>query len=339
MPEKSFSFMLARIRRQAALWRALGVFVGCSAVVMLIAALVFVVSQKILRGPVAFDDEDYIKSQYGANSTISWSGETRSSPSLFGSEARHGQNEIALASIAAKATPEVAVSLGGIADIDSKRQKIATTVSKFFQAGTLDERLPLVRNANRVKPLMEAYYQREPLTSYKLRDLGWLVRVDEPGYRFGYVQALFEDATPSSLVIEETTDGQMLIDWECLVRYGELAWKDFLRLKPVKPTLMRLIASRPVSAPLSSNAASGAPREWLELRHPAEAGTILGSFDSQDPRFAGLLDQLNQGKWKDVPVTLRLCFPEPPNPSSENKVQIADVEGKGWLILGGKPHG
>jgi len=53
--------------------------------------------------------------------------------------------------------------------------------------------------------------------------------------------------------------------------------------------------------------------EWLELRHPAESGTVLGYFDRNDPKFAALVQQLEMGQWKDVPVTLRLCFPAAPS--------------------------
>ena len=45
------------------------------------------------------------------------------------------------------------------------------------------------------------------------------------------------------------------------------------------------------------------------------------------------MEQLELGKWKDVPVTLRLCFPSAPTKLEGLGVHIAGVEGKGWLIL------
>jgi hypothetical protein len=330
MADTSPHFKPTQNRRREAFWRGFSVFVGCTAVTVLIAALVFAVSQRLVRGPSSFEDEEYLQSRYSLQQGQgNWSQNTESAPALFGPSTAASE-----APTAAPTATEPRMS--GIADIEQKREKISALLSQYFSAMTVEERLLHVRDAERVEPLMRAYHEREPMPAYRLRDLGWLVRVDEPGYRFGYVQALFEDATPASLVVEELEDGRMVIDWECLVRYGELAWADFQRMRPAQPTLMRLIASRPAATLGATMAAQG---EWLELRHPAESGTILGWFDKTDPKFAGLLEQLQTGNWKDVPVTLRVCFPEPPAATSRESVRIAGVEGKGWLILAGKPNG
>ena len=321
----------ARARKREAQWRFITLFVGSVAVVLLIAALVFVVSQRLLMGPDAGLDESDIAQDFAQRGN-NWSGDSRTTTALF--DAKPGSKDVE--SPAPPAPGMVGQTDGGILDIESKRDKIGSTVGAFFRASTLEARLPLVRDAERVRPLMEQYYKRAPMDTYQLRGLGWLVRVNEPGRRFGYVQALFEDATASSLVVEETASGEILIDWECLVRYGEVAWQDFLRLRPAQPTLMRLIASRSAQTPSGSNPTEG-DGEWLELRHPAEPGTVLGYLDMADPKLTGLVKQLQDGKWKDVPVTLRLCFPEPPMQLPGGRVKIADVEGKGWLILNDKP--
>lgn len=346
MTEQSFRNKPSQTKRKEAFWRGFGLFVGCVAVMLLVASLVFVVSQRLVQGPEQFSDEEYLESHYALEKGQGgWSKSEQSAPALFGPAPAAPQPVASPAAAAATQAPimpqssapqDVTPALSGIADIEQKREKIAAVLRQYFAATTLEERLLHVRDAARVEPLMRTYHQREPLVAYRLRDLGWVVRVDEPGYRFGYVQAQFEDATPASLVVEETEDGRVVIDWECLVRYGELAWSDFQRMKPVRPTLMRLIASRPESAPANATTGEG---QWLELRHPAEAGTILGYFDRQDPQFAGLLEQLQTGNWKDVPVTLRVCFPEPPALATSGGVQIASVEGKGWLILTGKRNG
>jgi len=320
----------ARVRRREAQWRHITVFVGSVAVVLLIAALVYVVSQRLLLGPDAGLDETEVAKDF-ANRGHNWSGDARSSTALF--DAKPGDDGPDPIAPSLPSNPAAAAETeGGILDIEAKRDKIGKAVGAFFRASTLEARLPVVRDAERVRPLMEQYYKRAPMDNYQLRGLGWLVRVNELGRRFGYVQALFEDATPSSLVVEETASGEILIDWECLVRYGEVAWQDFLRLRPAQPTLMRLIASRSSQAPATGG-------EWLELRHPAEPGTVLGYLDKADPKLTGLVKQLQDGKWKDVPVTLRLCFPEPPMQLPGGRVKIADVEGKGWLILDEKPKG
>ena len=41
-----------------------------------------------------------------------------------------------------------------------------------------------------------------------------------------------------------------------------------------------------------------------------------------------LMEQMNLGKWKDVPLTVRVAFD-----SSRTQASIVGITGKGWLIL------
>jgi hypothetical protein len=136
-----------------------------------------------------------------------------------------------------------------------------------------------------------------------------------------------------SLIIEEMENGSFRVDWESSVRYGELAWDDFLRIKPAQPTLFRVIASKVESTVLPQSA--GLPKgELIEIKHPSSDGVIYALLDKDDPQIAPLLQQLQTGQWKDVPVTLRLCYPgEAKGGTGGKAVRIAGVEGKGWLIL------
>ena len=94
----------------------------------------------------------------------------------------------------------------------------------------------------------------------------WLMSVDEKGSRFGYAQAVFDDAEPISVVIEETGEGKYRVDWESSVSYGELDWKEFLKVRQADPTLPRVIA--PKSCPLYPPVAADQPTTSLPLvRH------------------------------------------------------------------------
>jgi hypothetical protein len=345
----------SRARRIEAFWNRITLVVGCAAIVAIVGSVVVVITKQAIRTPE-------VEADSFTGELTSWSGRTDSPDALMDAftaqmvesrkVARAAQDAKKLlsqmANGAAPATsvkPTDSVSLNeviaqppvamGIDDIDAKRERISQRLSAFFEAPTLEAKLALIRDPQRVKPLMVSYYAREPMPTWKFRGLGRAVRVAEPGYRFGYVQALFEDASPATLIVEETPTGEFLLDWECMVRYGELSWTDFLRMRPEEPKLLRLIASKPST--ITPPGAEGSPTaQWIELRHPAESGTVLGYFDRNDPKYAQLLEQLQQGQWKDVPVTLRLCYPSGPTSLMTEGVRIADVEGKGWLILGVK---
>ena len=333
MPDQPSRGRGSRARRAEEFWNRITLLVGCGAVVGIVASVIMVITQQVMKPPMV--DEEYVAASYRNESpTAVWSGNTKSDVSLM--QAVESKSKAVTAPVATPVSLTEAMKaqavVAGIEDIESKRDAIAASLSAFFGTTTPESRSALIRDPARVKPLMMSYYSREPMPQLKWRGLGRMVRVDEPGYRFGYVQALFEDANPANVIVEETDDGRYLVDWECLVRYGEVAWPDFLRMKPVEPTLMRVIASKAESSPPTSPVIGQG--EWLELRHPAESGTVLGYFDRNDPKFAALVQQLEMGQWKDVPVTLRLCFPAASSSRvPRTGVQIAGVEGKGWLIL------
>lgn len=229
---------------------------------------------------------------------------------------------------AAAATPaalaEKAPPVQGIQDLEAKRSRIEKMLKSFFQTVALDEKAGLVRDAERVKPLMQAYYARNPLRARMVQGLGTLQSVGERGHRLGYIQVLFSGGNPQSIIIEEISDGEFRADWESLVRYGDMSWEDFLKEKPRQPVLMRVIGSRSTAPPAEG-------RAWLEIFSPGHDKAVKAFYDPEDPGLRPLLDQLEVGSGKNVPLTLRLCYSE--LKLNAVSVCIAGVEGKGWLIL------
>jgi len=219
----------------------------------------------------------------------------------------------------------------GVADLEAKRPKIEAAIRRFFTATTVEEKAASSRESARVAPLMQSYYRSHILRTGQWQGLGWVLPMDEPGQRLAYAQTLFADSEPVCVIIQETDDGSMLVDWESSVRYSELDWKDFLSTKPDQPTLFRVLASRPSAATTATEAPPQPGQEVIELKHPAEQGTVYAYFNRDDPQFHSLLEQLKLGNWTNVPLTLRLCYPGPT--SSARSVRIATIEGKGWLIL------
>ena len=231
-----------------------------------------------------------------------------------------------------KKTPADTLPLlpSAIQNIEGKRHQIETTVRGFFEATDLDQKLAYARDPQRVRSLMENHYRTHPQNPLEWKNLGCVLPVEEPGFRLGYAQAVFANAEPVSLIIEEMEDGSFRVDWESSVRYGELEWEEFIKTQPASPKLFRVTASKPQHNPPG---VTPQDNEVLEIKHPDEDDVLYAYFDRKDPKFRSLLHQLQTGNWKDVPLTLRLCYPGPAG--SGKSVRIADVEGKGWLILQG----
>lgn len=333
----------SRSKRKEQFMGQMAKMVGSIAIVTMIASVFYVVMQKLWQPPRL--DQEYLEAMYAPGEGRSkWSGQKNAQPALFDrntgrknilppSEPSSVAGETAALELGTPAgmTPK-AVPVGpGVADIESKRPQIEAVVRGFMEAASVERRLPFVRDPARVRPLMENFYRRHPVQGMAWQGLGWVKSVEEPGFRLGYVQALFVDAAPANLIVEETSAGEFKVDWESYVRYGELSWQDFMKSRPAQPTLFRVLASRVVG---TMQMRTGDHIQVLEIKHPAENGVVYGYFDTRDPGLTSLLDQMNLGKWADVPLTLRLCYTGAS--SDEKSVKIAGIEGKGWLILQSK---
>lgn len=312
---------------------AVATILGCLALVVMIATVVRVVMIKLWES--ARVNPEYVQSVYEKDMERRWSGKPGEHHALLKNEAAtaaagtSGQNSSA-PGISQKTAIGMLTSGSAIEDIESKRQKIEQTIRGFFGATTADQQLAYCRDPQRVRPLMMNYYYSHPHTPLNWKALGWLLPVEEPGYRLGYAQAIFTNAEPVSLIIEEQSDGSFRVDWESSVRYSELDWEEFIKTQPSAPKLFRVIASKPQNTPSDTLPLDS---ELLEIKHPDDNNVIYAYFDRKDPKFQPLLQQLQSGNWKDVPLTLRLCYPGPIG--SGKNARIADVEGKGWLILHG----
>jgi hypothetical protein len=319
---------------------AVATILGCMALVIMIATVVRVVMIKLWES--ARVNPEYVESMYENDQDHRWSGNIKEQPSLLGSTSEtrpsaslptregtataSGSSQSSTPKLIAPSSP----SPSAIEDIESKRLNIEHTLRGFFEAASIDQQLSFARDPQRVRPLMENYYRSHPRTPLEWKNLGWILPVEEEGYRLGYAQAVFANAEPVSLIIEEMADGTFRVDWESSVRYSEIDWTDFITTQPSAPTLFRVVASKPQHIPPE---AAPMGSELLEIRHPDDNDVVYAYFDRKDPKFQPLLQQLQTGNWKDVPLTLRLCFPGPTG--SGKNARIADVEGKGWLILHG----
>lgn len=325
---------LSRQRRREALLNSIAKLIGCTALVVTVAVVFYVIVVQIDKeGPRI--DPTYVEDSLGAV-------ENRSSAFSKYRSNRQGlpRPEFKRDGLADQ-TPSLTNTLPGpqtventeprgIEDIERKLPAIESVIKRFFTARTVLEKADCSRDSARVAPLMEVYYQKHPLNSNDWQKLGWVLPMDEAGHRFAYAQTLFNDAAPICVIIEESTIGEIKVDWESSVRYSELDWQEFLAKRPDHPTLFRVIASKPDPMPESSTVAQY-NQEVIEIKHPAEKGTVYAYFNRDDPQFSSLVEQLKLGNWTNVPLTLRLCYPGPT--SNARAVRIAGVEGKGWLIL------
>jgi hypothetical protein len=325
-----------RLRRREAMLNGISKLVGCTALVVTVAVVFYVAITQLDKESPRIDPS-YLENSTTPLENYQWSGSERQTkdtrlnltrPVLPPKAATQPLGQAPVTQTPESPPPQPVRTEVGIVRIEEKRSRIEAVVRKFFTATTVAEKAASSRDGARVQSLMAVYYQKHPMTTGQWQGIGWVLPMDEPGHRLAYAQTLFTGTDPVCVIIEESEDGTFLVDWESSVRYSEIDWKDFLTRRPDQPTLFRVIASKPADY-IKAKDAQG--QEVIELKHPAEQGTVYAYFNRDDPQFRSLLEQLELGNWTNVPLTLRLCYPG--TTASSRRVRITGVEGKGWIIL------
>lgn len=290
-------------------WKIVARIIGAISAIAILSAIGYVIYKQIQLRPQL--EWDYVEQMYGPDGKL-----------LKRPKEPQAPNEYDLAKAKeSKTTSE-------LKDLDKRMTELADVLKEFFEARTIPEMLPLVRDARRVRPLIEDYYNRHPFVPHSFNGITWAVPVDEPGYRFAYTEVTFTDAPPINVVVESTEVG-FLVDWESSIHYSEVDWVDFIKNRPGEPKTFRILASR-TDSDSGEGGVAGSPL-LIKLTHPKEDGELFALIDPKDQRFQSLMNQLELSKGKEAPVILRLFYPD--RPTSANVVEIASVEGKGWLIL------
>lgn len=91
----------------------------------------------------------------------------------------------------------------------------------------------VVRQPERVKPLMDDHYRRHAYEKTGFhRQRSMQVALLETGKSFWIVTVDTASGKPKALVVEETEDGRCLVDWETAVLYQPMPWDDYALNRP-----------------------------------------------------------------------------------------------------------
>ena len=111
--------------------------------------------------------------------------------------------------------------------------RIDQTLKDFFKASSVEALVPLVRQADRVAPLMRLHYKDQPLIVSHLKSVTKLEPLTLDDYaNFWTASVELADRSTRDVIIEITDDGQAFIDWETLVCYQPMNWDDFIAQRP-----------------------------------------------------------------------------------------------------------
>ncbi len=199
-------------------------------------------------------------------------------------------------------------------------------ITKFFQAKTMEEVIPLSRHPDVVRPAMERWYSRHEhrqesnieFNDVKLTGGGALGSVF-----YLHLVRFEDDLRVRPIAVEETEDG-FRVDWETAVGYQSIDWKDFRAERPVKPAHLRV----EVQADDYYNYEFHDERMWscYRLTHPDVDFPLFGFLKRYSLMDEWLTHGLRHGPEYYI-LTLR--FPE--NAQSDQMVHIDDIKQIKWV--------
>lgn len=213
---------------------------------------------------------------------------------------------------------------------ESRVDRITGAVRAFVAAGSIDQILPLVRQPERVGPLMKDWYARHPLTHGRFASLNTF-RPLTLGDRasFWQVGCLLADDSKRELIVEELPDGRMAVDWETSVVYQPREWNDYTRDRPAGSFEFRVMLQPDV---YYSHEFSDSTR-WSCFRLATVGGEnpLYGycQKNSETERDLQTLISRNRGK----PVALILRISTPVDLKSPRGVVIEKVMSEHWVYL------
>lgn len=205
---------------------------------------------------------------------------------------------------------------------------IQRTLSSFWKAPTWREKTAHVRDASRVAPLMQDYYEtrrrKEPAAG-KFQAASAYVAAP-----FEILHAVYESADgerPLELALVRDADGTYKLDWESYTGSGQMAWDVLQKERPTTPVLMRAYAVQEEFFKAEFNDAT----RFVCLKLVSDDfAHELHAYTERESELAAAIEA-NAPAGSLHPLTVRIAYP--PNAQSGNCVRLEAIVASRWLLL------
>jgi len=134
-----------------------------------------------------------------------------------------------------KVTTQALIAEEDVADKDAKRtvENVENALQHFCEATSIEELLPVLRDAERVRPLMENYYAKNRfaiLGDVEIKALQPLTLGRRANFWVASIQTV--SGMKKNILMEETASGEVQVDWETYVCYQPMPWGEFVTNRP-----------------------------------------------------------------------------------------------------------
>jgi hypothetical protein len=209
--------------------------------------------------------------------------------------------------------------------------RIDVITRKFFDTTSVEALLRLVRHPERVRPLMERYYEGKPIPLNRVirTNLFQPVTLDN---RSNFWMATVELADHSScnLVLEILDSGEPRVDWETLVCYQPMRWDSFASERPAGLSLDFRVYLEPDNF-FSHEFADSTRWNCYRLTALDSDETLFGYAKADEEIAKTLASLLSQNRGRKTSVILRLSIPQ--GIQSRRGVVIEKLLSPRWLYV------
>lgn len=219
--------------------------------------------------------------------------------------------------------PNAPSESGNLLELESSDLKMAReAASKFLNCESVTELAKLIRDPERVMPLVRSYYERIPFEK-----VGAL-EIDEDGVaqvskHFASFAVVLKDYSSRPIAVELSEEGA-LVDWESWVGYCEIPWETFVDNKVRKTTEVRVSVQRAFYYNFSFRDDS----QWVcfRLARSPDEPVVFGYLPVDSP----ILSKLPKQNGLEATFVLKVRFPDPA--VSSNQVLIEEFIQSGWVL-------
>lgn len=208
--------------------------------------------------------------------------------------------------------------------------RVEEVVAAYLRAETIEEILPWIRHPERVRPMIEEAWKSEPKRRMKFERMTVFQPANLAQRPFWVVRAEVQDGEMQNLLMEQTGESEVKVDWETHVCFQPMPWASYAAERPKGEALdFRLWA---VPDQFFSHEFTDSKR-WRCFRLTAKGaeehlfGYVLAGSDACRELEAVCRSSAGQ----KASVVLRLRIPE--GSVSPRGVVIEKIVAPRWLIL------
>ena len=204
------------------------------------------------------------------------------------------------------------------ADLDTAR--LAARV--FLNSKTIEEFAPLIRDPERVMPLVREYHQRNPYQASGVRHVDG-EGTAEVAKRFVSFNVVLRDYSSRPIALQLTRT-KALVDWESWVGLCEMPWETFIEKQITDPTEVRV----QIKSANYYNFSFRDDSKWACFRLATSIdGSVIYGYA---PRSEAFFSKLPGPFDPEVTGILKIRYPD--NAVSSNQVIITDFVQTGWVV-------